>query len=85
MGKTIWHYINSGKCSPTYNMALDEALLEWHSKGEIGPVLRFYEWEPQPFNWLLSKLHKVIDLEEVSNLGLTRKTPYRWSRCVTRT
>ena len=22
-----------------FNMALDEALLEWHSKGEIGPVL----------------------------------------------
>lgn len=45
MTKQIWHFINSGKCSGSFNMALDEALLEWHSKGEIGPVLRFYEWE----------------------------------------
>lgn len=46
MKKRKWHYIHSGKCSGSFNMALDEALLEWHSKGEIGPVLRFYEWAP---------------------------------------
>ncbi len=40
-----WHYIESGRRSAAYNMALDEALLNWHSEGKIGPVLRFYEWE----------------------------------------
>lgn len=34
MGKEIWNYIDSGFSSPFYNMALDEALLDWHSEGK---------------------------------------------------
>lgn len=71
MGNTIWHYINSGKCSPAYNMALDEALLEWHSKGEIGPVLRFYEWAPATLSiGYFQGVEKEIDMEQVEKHGL---------------
>ncbi len=71
MGKTTWHFINSGKCSAAYNMALDEALLEWHSKGEIGPVLRFYEWEPATLSiGYFQSVEKEIDMEQVAKLGL---------------
>ncbi|WP_027965153.1 lipoate--protein ligase family protein [Halalkalibacillus halophilus] len=41
-----WYFIHSKAHTPAYNMALDECLLDWHSKGEIPPVLRFYTWEP---------------------------------------
>ena len=41
MEKTKWYYINSGPCSPSFNMALDEALLDWHSEGLIPPVIDF--------------------------------------------
>jgi len=38
-----WLLLNSGKCEPAFNMALDEALLE--SVAYLGgPVLRFYGW-----------------------------------------
>jgi lipoyl(octanoyl) transferase len=38
-----WLLLNSGKCPPAFNMALDEALLEAVSR--LGrPVLRFYGW-----------------------------------------
>ena len=38
-----WLFLNSGKCGPAFNMALDEALLE--ASAYIGkPVLRFYGW-----------------------------------------
>lgn len=71
MALAQWHFINSGKCSPSYNMALDEALLEWHSRGEIGPVLRFYEWEPAALSiGYFQKVEKEIDLEAVEKHGL---------------
>lgn len=38
-----WLRLNSGKCDPAFNMALDEALLEAMS-GLQQPVLRFYGW-----------------------------------------
>ncbi|MCZ2260093.1 lipoate--protein ligase family protein [Sporosarcina sp. G11-34] len=71
MKKTVWNFINSGKCSPSFNMALDEALLEWNSKGEIGPVLRFYEWEPATLSiGYFQSVSKEIDMEQVAAYGL---------------
>ncbi|WP_342505173.1 biotin/lipoate A/B protein ligase family protein [Sporosarcina sp. FSL K6-2383] len=71
MKKTIWHFINSGKCSASFNMALDEALLEWHSKGEIGPVLRFYEWQPATLSiGYFQSVDKEIEMDEVRKHGL---------------
>ncbi|WP_082023384.1 MULTISPECIES: lipoate--protein ligase family protein [Sporosarcina] len=52
-------------------MALDEALLEWHSRGEIGPVLRFYEWDPATLSiGYFQRVEKDIDLEAVQAHGL---------------
>lgn len=71
MGKTIWHFINSGKCSASFNMALDEALLEWHSQGDIGPVLRFYEWQPATLSiGYFQSVDKEIDMDQVHKHGL---------------
>lgn len=44
--KETWYFINSGTCRPSFNMAMDEVLLDWHSRGLLPPVLRFYGWEP---------------------------------------
>ena len=38
-----WFLLNSGKCDPAFNMALDEALLEAMPRLQK-PVLRFYGW-----------------------------------------
>ncbi|QPC46846.1 lipoate--protein ligase family protein [Mangrovibacillus cuniculi] len=71
MTKEIWAFIDSGDRSPSYNMALDEALLEWHSKGEIPPVVRFYGWNPPTLSiGYFQKAEKEIDLEKVKELGL---------------
>jgi lipoyl(octanoyl) transferase len=74
--KETWYFIDSGLCSPAYNMALDEALLDWHSKGEIPPTIRFYGWNPATLSvGYFQKVEKEIDLEEVrkNNLGLVRR------------
>jgi lipoate-protein ligase A len=71
MEKTKWYFINSGPCSPSYNMALDEALLDWHSEGLIPPVIRFYEWNPATLSiGYFQSVEKEIDLEAVERLGL---------------
>lgn len=74
--KKQWYFINSGPCSPAYNMALDEALLDWHSQGEIPPVIRFYEWNPATVSiGYFQQVHKDINLDAVKkqNLGFIRR------------
>ncbi|GAF63787.1 lipoate-protein ligase [Bacillus sp. TS-2] len=66
-----WRFINSGKCSPSYNMALDEALLNWHSEGMIPPTVRFYGWNPATLSiGYFQKVEKEIDIEQVNEYGL---------------
>ena len=69
--KETWNFINSGKCSAAFNMALDEALLEWHSQGKIKPTIRFYGWEPATLSiGYFQKVEKEINLEAVQKYGL---------------
>jgi lipoyl(octanoyl) transferase len=71
MSKEVWRFIDSGNCSPSFNMALDEALLEWHSEGKIPPVIRFYGWEPAALSiGYFQKVEKEIDLDAVKAQGL---------------
>ncbi|RFU69778.1 lipoate--protein ligase family protein [Peribacillus saganii] len=71
MKKEVWAFIDSGNCSPAFNMALDEALLNWHSAGKIPPVIRFYGWQPATLSiGYFQKAEKEINLETVKELGL---------------
>jgi lipoyl(octanoyl) transferase len=71
MSKEVWRFIDSGNSSPAFNMALDEALLDWHSEGKIPPVIRFYGWEPASLSiGYFQKVEKEIDLEAVKDHGL---------------
>lgn len=66
-----WYFINSGPCSPSFNMALDEALLNWHSEKLIPPVIRFYEWNPATLSiGYFQQANKEINLDEVRRQGL---------------
>lgn len=38
-----WWFLNSGACDPAFNMALDEALMEFATQ-HGAPALRFYGW-----------------------------------------
>ncbi|MEI5908105.1 biotin/lipoate A/B protein ligase family protein [Bacillus spongiae] len=71
MGKEVWRFIDSGECSPYYNMALDEALLNWHSEGKIPPTIRFYEWNPATLSiGYFQKIDREINLDMVKEHGL---------------
>ncbi len=69
--KETWRFIDSGNCPPSYNMALDEALLEWHSKGFIPPTIRFYGWNPATLSvGYFQKVKKEINMAKVKEYGL---------------
>nr|WP_309100994.1 biotin/lipoate A/B protein ligase family protein [Fredinandcohnia onubensis] len=71
MGKEVWRFIDSGHCSPEFNMALDEALLDWNSEGKIPPTIRFYGWSPPTLSiGYFQKVEREIDLEAVKKYGL---------------
>lgn len=71
MDKIKWGFIDSGERSPAFNMALDEALLDWHSEGSIPPIIRFYGWEPATLSiGYFQKVEKEIEMEVVKELGL---------------
>lgn len=74
--KSKWYFINSGPCSPSYNMALDEALLDLHSTGEIPPVIRFYEWNPATLSiGYFQSAEKDVNIQAIKeqNLGFVRR------------
>ncbi|MER2106574.1 MAG: biotin/lipoate A/B protein ligase family protein [Solibacillus sp.] len=69
--KSTWYFIHSGPSRPSFNMALDEALLDWHSAGMIPPVIRFYEWNPATLSiGYFQRAEKDIDLEKVRAQGM---------------
>ncbi|KAA9026267.1 lipoate--protein ligase family protein [Niallia endozanthoxylica] len=72
----VWRFIDSGNGSAAFNMALDEALLEWNSKGEFPPVIRFYGWNPATLSiGYFQKVEKEINIEAVreQKLGFVRR------------
>lgn len=42
---TEWRFINSGPCTASYNMALDEAIAVSVRRGDAPPTLRLYGWD----------------------------------------
>lgn len=65
-----WNFINTGSQDPFYNMAMDEALLNFVSRGEIDPVIRFYTWNPATLSiGYFQRLQKEIDIEKVKEKG----------------
>ncbi|WP_213422975.1 lipoate--protein ligase family protein [Bhargavaea massiliensis] len=65
-----WMFINSGPQTGSYNMAMDDALLELHSKGKIPPVVRFYEWNPATLSiGYFQKAAEAVDLDQVKDSG----------------
>ncbi|MGX0550291.1 lipoyl(octanoyl) transferase [Staphylococcus hominis] len=65
-----WNFINTGSHDPYYNMAMDEALLNFVSREEIDPVVRFYTWNPATLSvGYFQRLKKEIDIDKVKEKG----------------
>ncbi|MCU7556825.1 biotin/lipoate A/B protein ligase family protein [Macrococcus capreoli] len=71
-----WLFINTKQNDPYFNMAMDEALLNFVAEGQLPPVIRFYGWNPATLSiGYFQKLKKEIDIEKVKaeGYGLVRR------------
>ncbi|HXT38494.1 MAG TPA: lipoate--protein ligase family protein [Candidatus Angelobacter sp.] len=60
-----WLLLNSGPCAADFNMAFDEALLEFAAHGGA-PVLRFYGWTERAASF--GYFQKCSDVERLTSL-----------------
>ncbi len=66
-----WCYIESAPGTPAYNMAMDEALMNWQRDTGMPPVLRFYSWLPAGITvGFFQKLNGSIDLDAAAKRGI---------------
>ncbi|WP_066293590.1 lipoate--protein ligase family protein [Bacillus sp. FJAT-29937] len=71
MTKETWRFIDTGAGSPSFNMALDEALLDWNSEGKIPPTIRFYGWNPATLSiGYFQQVDREINMDAVKQHGL---------------
>lgn len=66
-----WRLLVDKPGDATYNMAVDEAIMLSHAKGEVPPTLRLYQWRPAAVSIGFSQdLQKKVDVEKCRELGL---------------
>ncbi|MHB9029957.1 MAG: lipoate--protein ligase family protein [Candidatus Latescibacterota bacterium] len=66
-----WRFLDTGKGSAFFNMALDEAILRAVRAGESSPVFRLYGWEPEAITVGYSQnASTVLDLGKCGREGV---------------
>ncbi len=67
--QAMWRVIQSPPADGTWNMALDEAILETTTRGEMPPTLRLYAWEPPCLSLGHAQPTADVDLERLEERG----------------
>jgi lipoate-protein ligase A len=66
----IWRLINTGLGNPAWNMAVDEAILNAHSRGLVPPTVRFYGWDPPTLSiGYFQRATKEVDFDALKERG----------------
>jgi len=69
-GKT-WRLLVDEPAGAAYNMAVDEAIMISHSKGEVPPTLRLYQWSPPAVSVGFSQeIERKVDVDKCRELGI---------------
>ncbi|MCX5870359.1 MAG: biotin/lipoate A/B protein ligase family protein [Deltaproteobacteria bacterium] len=67
---TAWRLLDTGALPASINMAIDEALLQLHARGESPPTLRFYQWLPPAVSFGYFQRNNSLDLDSCRTMGL---------------
>jgi lipoate-protein ligase A len=65
-----WRVMDTGSLTGPENMAIDEAIMQAHGRGEVPPTLRFYGWQPAAVSiGYFQSMAQEIDLQAVNAGG----------------
>lgn len=65
-----WRLLDTGHRPGPENMAIDEAILLAHARGEVPPTLRFYGWDPPAISiGYFQSVQREVDLDAVRARG----------------
>lgn len=72
---SVWRLLISAPSSGSWNMAVDEGILESYSPGTSVPTIRFFFWEPPCLSLGVSQPSGNLDIHEIEsrNWGLVRR------------
>ena len=71
MHKKKWRFLETGKGSAVFNMALDEAMMRRAERSGSFPVFRVYGWEPPAITLGYSQdVHTIIDYDRCGADGI---------------
>lgn len=66
-----WRVLNTGFSGPAWNMAVDEAILNAHSRGLVPPTIRFFGWDPPTLSiGYFQRSAKEVDFAALQAKGL---------------
>jgi len=66
-----WRLLNTGFATGACNMAIDEAILVAHSRGEVPPTVRFYGWDPPALSLgYFQEADKEVDFAACRSVGI---------------
>ena len=65
-----WRFLDTGASPGSLNMAIDQAILAMHARGESPPTLRIYQWSPPAISLGYFQRRHGIDLAACRRLGI---------------
>ncbi len=65
----IWRLLQTPPSQGAWNMAVDEAILEFAGKGAVPPTLRLYSWHPACLSLGYAQAIKDVELNKLADLG----------------
>ena len=66
---STWRLLRTQPARGTWNMAVDEAILEFAARGEVPPTLRLYAWAPPCLSLGYAQPIKDVDLKQLQEFG----------------
>jgi len=66
-----WRLLQTGAHTASQNMAIDQAILDAHSRGKVPPTVRFYAWNPPAISiGYFQSLAEEVDVDACQHLGV---------------